>query len=144
MCADLEVMRHFPAPLSLKETESFIEKITLELNSKPYGLWAVELNTTFIGYVGLHEATFEAPFTPAVEIGWRIAKEHWRQGYAFEAAQTVLEYAKTLDLSPIYSFTIPENLPSINLMKKLGMQYQGTFNRPNLPPKFEKHVLYAI
>src|SRR5436189_5381092 len=72
--ADPEVMRHFVAPLSRAESDDLVDRLERELDERGYGVWAVEVagGEPFVGFVGLHLAAFEAPFTPAVEVGWRL------------------------------------------------------------------------
>lgn len=148
---DPEVMRHFPGLLSVEESQRLAENIQNELQSKPYGLWAVEVKAgaPFIGFVGLHAADFPASFTPCIEIGWRLASAHWGKGFAYEAALRVLDYAfADLKLSELVSFTAVENLRSQKLMKKLGMRHDagGDFEHPKLPPghRLRPHVLYRL
>ena len=145
------VMKYFPALLSKEESDSFARNIMKELQEQPYGLFAIERLDTgeFIGFVGLHEQTFEAAFTPCIEIGWRIDSPHWRKGLAFEAATAVLDYAfDTLKLKEVVSFTAEANTPSIALMKKLGMSNDPKDNFEH--SKLEKghplrpHVLYRM
>jgi RimJ/RimL family protein N-acetyltransferase len=116
-----------------------------------WGLWAVEIGTTggFAGFVGLNPATFEAPFTPAVEIGWRLARPHWNQGLATEAAQAVVDYGfGTLGLDEVVSFTATTNLASQRVMQKLGMQCRSSddFDHPSVPvgSPLRRHVLYRL
>ena len=91
-----QVMEFFLKKLSYQETLDFYNRIRKEFASRGYGLYAVEKkeNHAFIGYVGLHDITFDVDFAPAVEIGWRLIPEVWNQGYATEAALACLEYAK--------------------------------------------------
>lgn len=144
---DPRVMEFFPEMLIRAESDAFVTKIKQELSAKKYGLWAVEIkeSQTFIGFVGLHEVSFKAEFTPAVEIGWRLAYDHWGKGYAYEAAAKVLEYGLEF-LSEIISFTATQNLRSQKLMKKLGMTKQGEFMHPNLPEDhpLARHVFFRI
>lgn len=149
--ADERVMEFFPSILSQEESNSLAGKIEKELQEKEYGLWAVEVIgiAPFIGFVGLHYQDFPAHFTPCIEIGWRIGFEYWGQGYAFEAAQKVLEYAfTTLKLPQIVSFTTVANQRSRNLMKKLGMTHNlpDDFEHPKLPEghPLRPHVLYRM
>ena len=88
MCADPQVMRYFPAPLSRLESAALIGRVRGHFAEYGYGVWALERKDTgaFIGFTGLMNVSFEAPFTPAVEIAWRLAPEHWGLGYASEAA----------------------------------------------------------
>jgi ribosomal-protein-alanine N-acetyltransferase len=104
-------------------------------------------NGQFIGYTGFAHPTFESHFTPCVEIGWRLSKENWNQGFATEAALACLHYGfKKLAFNEIYSFTATINLPSIKVMEKIGMKKQGEFEHPALAEghKLKTHVLYKI
>lgn len=149
MNADEKVMEFFPSTLSLEESNTLAERIQRELQEKKYGLWAVEVKdrAPFIGFVGLHYQDFEAPFTPCIEIGWRLASDHWGKGYAFEAASKVARYAlEELKLEEIVSFTAEINLRSKKLMEKLGMTQSGSFEHPKLPEghRLRSHVLYRL
>ena len=88
MCADPQVMRYFPAQLSHLESAALIGRIRGHFAEYGFGFWALQRKDTgeFIGLTGLANVSFEAGFTPAVEIGWRLAREHWGLGYASEAA----------------------------------------------------------
>ena len=127
MNADKRVMQFFPKILSLEESNALAERIQKEFKEKPYGFWAVEVKNgaPFIGFVGLHYLDpIELPthFTPCVEIGWRLAFDHWGKGYAFEAASKVLEYAfQTLNLKEIVAYTDVNNMRSRKVMEKLKM-----------------------
>jgi len=151
MNADARVMEYFPSTLSKEESDSLAEKIQKELREKEYGLWAVELTgvVPFIGFAGLHYQDFPAAFTPCIEIGWRLAYEHWGKGYAFEAAEKVVEYAfNTLKLKELVSFTTPDNKRSWSLMEKLGMTHNpdDDFYHTRLPKDHPLgfHVLYRL
>lgn len=102
-----------------------------------------------IGFVGLFTATFQAHFTPAVEIGWRLSSKHWNQGYATEAAKAVLDYAfRKLDLNEVVSFTSELNKPSIRVMQKIGLHTtsEDDFDNPKVPlgSPLIRHVLYRL
>lgn len=149
--ADPEVMRYFPAPLSADESDAFIDHIELALERDGWGLWALELRTTgtFIGFTGLARATFEAHFTPAVEIGWRLAREAWGQGYATEAARAAARFGFTdLALDELVSFTAVANLRSRAVMQRLGMTraHDEDFDHPRVPEghPVRRHVLYRL
>jgi RimJ/RimL family protein N-acetyltransferase len=103
----------------------------------------------FIGYVGLSVPTFDAHFTPCVEIGWRLAKEYWGRGYASEAAAASLRFAfEKLHLKQIVAFTVPLNRRSIRVMERIGMSRDlaGDFEHPKLAPghPLRSHVLHRI
>jgi ribosomal-protein-alanine N-acetyltransferase len=149
MNADAEVMRYFPSTQTPEETLTLIARIKAHFTDYGYGPFAVERkdNGRFIGFTGLFHPTFKSHFTPCVEIGWRLSKENWRQGFATEAAKACLQHGFTdIGLKEIYSFTAKLNLPSINVMKKTGMNYMGEFEHPNLADGhvLKTHVLYKI
>lgn len=143
------VMRYFPAPLSAVESDAFVERIRAEFDETEFGLHAVELKDTgeFIGYTGFHRFTFDAPFSPNWEIGWRISDRFWHKGYATEAAAACIAFAREQRLcNRIYSFTAIPNLPSENVMRRIGMSFEGTFMHPALPDShwLKEHKLYTI
>lgn len=146
--ADPGVMRFFPSALSAAESDAFARRIEEHFEQRGYGLYAVEERATgdFIGFIGFQVATFEASFTPCTEIGWRLAREYWGRGYATEGARACLRYGfSTLGLEEIYSFTAAVNLPSIAVMKRIGLQFRMEFAHPRIDPSHElsRHVLYA-
>jgi len=147
--ADPQVMEHYPAPLSRAESDAFIDRIEETFATRSLGLWAVEEreSTEFIGYVGLWPAEFDAPFTPAVEIGWRLARAHWGRGLATEAARVALEDGFVrLELDEVVSFTSTANLRSRSVMRKLGLSHTTSddFEHPalDLGHPLRPHVLY--
>jgi RimJ/RimL family protein N-acetyltransferase len=150
MNADPEVMRYFEAPANRQETEIAYKRIIDLLDQRRFGLWAVEVVSSkqFIGFVGLQVPRFETHFTPCVEIGWLLAKEHWGQGYAPEAAQAVLSDGfLRIGLSEVVSMTATLNKPSMRVMEKIGMTYdpQDDFDHPLVVEgPLRRHVLYRL
>ena len=149
--ADPEVMEHFPSALSREESDGFVDAIEAHFEANGFGLWAVEVNATaeFAGFTGLWPATFDAHFTPAVEIGWRLAKLHWGRGYAPEAARAaVADGFGRLELDEIVSFTAAININSRRVMTKIGMTHadQEDFEHPSLAigDPLRPHVLYRL
>ncbi len=149
--ADPVVMEHFQQPLTRAESDAFVERIEAEFDDCGFGLWAVEVRgeAPFIGYVGLHRVPFEAPFTPAVEVGWRLAREHWGNGYAAESARVAVRYGfDEAGLDEIVSFTSLGNERSWRVMERIGMvrDPNGDFDHPNVPVghRLRRHVLYRI
>ncbi len=144
---DNRVMEYFPSTRSREESLSFIERNKRQIEEAGYGWFAVERldNQEFIGFIGLSNASFEAFFTPCVEIGWRLHHEHWGQGFATEGALACLEYGfQTLELKEIYSFTAAINHRSERVMIKIGMRQAGIFDHPHVPEgsPLRRHVLY--
>lgn len=147
MNADKQVMTYFPKTLSDEETRALYQVIIAEIRQSGFGLYAAELKQTseFIGFIGFHKATFEADFTPCVEIGWRLKADAWGNGYATEGAEACLRHGfGALGLEDVFSFTAEINKPSIRVMEKAGMRFSGTFEHPKVEQgsPLLKHVLY--
>jgi RimJ/RimL family protein N-acetyltransferase len=147
--ADPEVMEHFPSTLSREETAVFIGRVEKHFEKYGYGLWAVETRdqAQFIGFIGLAVPFFEASFTPCVEVGWRLARPWWGQGFATEGARAALAYGfERLGLQEIVSFTVPGNVRSRRVMEKLGFRYSEDFEHPRIDPQhpLRRHVLYRL
>ena len=149
--ADAKVMEHFPATLTKEESDALAAKIRAKFDQKGWGLFAVSIPgaADFIGFIGLAEPSFEAHFTPAVEIGWRLAPQYWGKGYATEGALAVLKYGfEVLGLKEIVSFTAVQNKRSRAVMERIGMHrdQKDDFDHPKLPDghRIKKHVLYRI
>jgi RimJ/RimL family protein N-acetyltransferase len=92
---------------------------------------------------------FQAHFTPAVEVGWRLATFAWGRGYATEAAREALRFGfEDAGLAEIVSFTAPVNERSRAVMRRIGMTHDpaGDFDHPALPPghRLRRHVLYRL
>ncbi len=149
--ADLRVMEHFPSTSSREESEVFMARIRGHFDQHGYGLWAVELKggEPFIGFVGLGTVPFDAHFTPAVEIGWRLAHASWGNGYASEAARASLRFAfLELGLDEVVSFTVAANRRSRAVMERIGMHRAAVddFDHPRVPEghSLRRHLLYRL
>jgi RimJ/RimL family protein N-acetyltransferase len=147
--ADPEVMRHFMSTMSREQSDAFVDKIEAGFEERGWGLWALEVDGAFIGYTGLQPVSFGAHFTPATEIGWRLARESWGQGYASEAARAAAAFAfAELELDELVSFTTTANARSRAVMERIGMTHDPAddFDHPALPEGHEQrpHVLYRL
>jgi len=148
--ADPLVMKYFPRMLNEWESNRMADKIQCLIAERGWGFWAVEEKERgeFIGFVGLHEPLPELPFTPCVEIGWRLAKQYWGKGYATEAANAALEVGfKRLNLAQILAFTSVCNRKSRAVMERLNMlNSQQNFEHPGVPigSPLREHVLYKL
>ena len=149
--SDHRVMEHFPQPLSREQSDLLAEQIVFDLRAQGWGLWAVEVTETrfFAGFVGLSRPRFRAHFTPAVEVGWRLAQDYWGRGFATEAAWAALEFGfDCLGLGEIVSFTSVDNMRSRRVMERLGMSHDpgDDFDHPSLPQghRLRRHVLYRL
>ncbi len=143
MNADPEVMEHFRSTQTREESGAMVDRIEAHFDEHGYGLWVVEVDEMFAGFTGLAWARFEAPFTPAVEVGWRLARAYWGRGIASEAATAALEVGLT-QIESIVSFTALTNLRSQRVMERIGMRREQEFNHPlvDTPAHLRPHVLY--
>ena len=148
---DPRVMEFMPKLLSREESDAMAARIRMLMTIQGFGFWAVEVPgiADFIGFVGLHRPSFEASFTPCVEIGWRLARAHWGKGYATEAARAALAHGfMALGLDEIVSFTVPTNRRSRAVMERLGMTRNPgeDFDHPALAAgdPLRRHVLYRL
>ena len=151
MNSDRRVMEFFPSRLSRVESDALADRIQEHFREQGFGLWAIEIPDVapFIGFAGLTVPRFSARFTPCVEVGWRLAFEHWGRGYATEAARLALAYGfGSLALSEVVSFTSTGNHRSRAVMERLGMRRDPAddFDHPALPDShpLRRHVLYRI
>ncbi len=148
--ADPEVMRFFPAALSREESDALATRARVGIDKRGWGLWAVEVaeSSAFIGFVGLAEPRFDAHFTPAVEVGWRLARSAWGKGYATEAGRAAVEHGfDELGLREIVSLTAVLNERSRRVMERLGMSHDPAddFDHPSvLVGPLRPHVLYRL
>jgi RimJ/RimL family protein N-acetyltransferase len=151
LCADPEVMAHFPAPLDRAGSAALLGKLMAHQAEHGFTFWALQQreDSAFIGFTGLARVGSDASFVPAVETGWRLARPYWGQGYALEAARRALQFAfEDLALDEVVAFTVPANRRSWNVMERLGMRRDAAsdFEHPNLPVghPLRAHWLYRI
>jgi RimJ/RimL family protein N-acetyltransferase len=135
MSADPIVMEHFPSLLDRARTAEVIGRIRGHFDREGYGLWAVEVPgvAPFIGFTGIARVPFRGEW---IEVWWRLAREHWAQGYATEAARASLDWGfANLDVDEIVAMTVPANVRSQRVMEKLGMRRDpaADFEHPSIP-----------
>jgi RimJ/RimL family protein N-acetyltransferase len=147
---DPHVMVHFPSILERKQSDELAHRCRELILQRGWGFWAVELKTcgTFIGFLGLHIPSADLPFSPCVEIGWRLAASHWGKGYATEGGWAALRVAfEQLNLAEVVSFTTLDNRRSRRVMERLGMRDNAeTFEHPAIPlgHSLRAHCLYRL
>jgi RimJ/RimL family protein N-acetyltransferase len=147
MNADPEVMRYFPSLLSREQSEASLARQRSFIEQRGWGLWVLEVDGSFAGFTGLAIPSFDAPFVPCVEVGWRLRREYWGKGLAYRGALQALNYGfSILKLAEIVSFTAAVNTPSRRLMARLGFGHDAAsdFEHPSIPEGHElrRHVLY--
>lgn len=149
--ADPRVREFFPSVLNRAESDASAAVYMKHWERHGFGRWTIEVPgvAAFAGVVGPMYVPFEAPFTPAVEIGWRLSRAYWGRGYATEAAQAACEFCfDRLSLKDIVAFTVPNNIRSRQVMERLGMTHSpdDDFDNPLLPEghPMRRHVLYRL
>lgn len=149
--ADPRVMEYFSSTLTQEESAAALTLSRIHIQKHGWGKWAVALIETgeFLGRIGLEEIDFPASFAPNIELGYRLAFEHWGKGYATEGALACLKYGfETLNLKEIVSFTATLNIRSRAVMERIGMHRDSKddFDYPKLHEghKLRRHVLYRL
>ncbi len=149
--ADERVMEFYPAALERAASDAMAERIRSRIAGQGWGLWAAELRATgeFIGYIGLQVPPATLPFSPCVEIGWRLAHAFWGRGLATEGAKGALRVGfGHLGLDEIVSFTALINRRSRAVMERLGMREDkaAAFEHPSVPEgsPLREHCLYRL
>ena len=149
--ADPMMMEYFPDRLTRAESDDLIAGIEAGFDTRGYGLWALEVRATgeFVGFTGLAVPSFDAHFTPAVEVGWRLARSAWGKGYATEAGLASIAFGLAeASLDEIVSFTSAANVRSRAVMQRIGMTHDPAddFDHPELEETdpLRPHVLHRI
>lgn len=144
MNADPLVMRFFPSTLTRAESDAMIDRAEAAIACQGFGFLAAELRETaeLIGFIGVGAPSFQAHFTPCVEIGWRLASPYWNRGLATEGAREIVRLWR----GGLVSFTVPANPASRRVMEKLGFTHDPAddFDHPRIPEghPLRRHVLY--
>ena len=149
--ADPAVVEYLPGPLGGSASDALVDRIETGWAALGYGLWAIEVlgEERFVGFVGLNRVGFEASFTPAVEVGWRLARDAWGHGYATEGGRAALAFAfETVGVDEVVSFTTVRNTRSRAVMGRLGLRRDpaGDFEHPAVArgDPLRPHVLYRL
>ena len=148
--ADPRVMAHFPAPISREASDASVDAFVAGFAERGWSNWAVERRDTgeFIGFTGLTVPKRQFPFSPCVEVGWRLAHAHWGQGFASEAARAALAAGfERIGLDEIVSMTALTNTRSQAVMRRIGLvDARFTFDHPGVPEghALRPHCLYRL
>jgi len=146
---DPETMRFFPETMDQAASDALVDRIEARFDQHGYGLWALEIAATgqFVGFTGLGPVPDDVPGASGLEIGWRLARHAWHQGYATEAARAALTVAfDGVGLPEVWSFTSLLNEPSMAVMRRIGMTEVSRFEHPRIPAghPIRPHVLYHL
>ena len=147
--ADPAVMQYLTGVLTREESDAYVARAEKHLAEVGYCKWAVEVLgiAPFVGAVGLTRVKFDAAFTPAVEVAWRLSQQYWGRGYATEAAAAAIEdgFAR-VGLEEIVAMTALVNTASMRVMERLGMTRSIEFDYPGHAEGslLRRHVLYRL
>ena len=151
MNADPQVRQWFVAVHEREQALAEARVMRSHLQRRGWGMWALEIpgQWTFAGFVGLHVPGFDAPFMPAVEIGWRLRRSAWGQGLATEAAAAAAAFAfDHRGLRELVAYTAPGNAASRRVMHRLGMVHDASadFDHPRIPAEhaLRRQALYRL
>lgn len=148
--ADPLVMQFFPRHYTQVESDAFIDDNAHRLATAGWGAWAVETleHREFMGFVGFTLPATWHPCAGSIDIGWRLSREHWGQGYATEAANAALRYGfESADFDEVVSYTAQCNARSLAVMRKIGMQMDPHgFEHPRIDADshLRRHILYRL
>lgn len=147
MNADAEVRAFFPGTLSRAASDASVARFRGEIDARGYGFWAVEETATgaFLGMAGVRDMPEVLADMGGVELGWRLRRSAWGQGFATEAGWAAIGFARAkLPGSEIYAFTAEGNARSVAVMLRLGMVFERRFDHPGIPEGHftRAHVLY--
>lgn len=153
MNRDPDVRRFFPSIVTPEKSKQFVFEAQKDIEDRGFGLFAVERRDTgeFIGFTGVQvleeDGPFNLDFFPCIEIGWRLMKKHWNQGFATEAAMGVLKFIqRNTEIKEVYAYSAKRNFPSTNIMEKLGMEQFSEFDHPLIEDhhSLKRQVVYKI
>lgn len=147
MNADPEVRAHLGELLTRKQSDAVVARMRADFDARGFGWWALEARETgeFLGRAGLDAVDEGMPFA-GVDVGWRLVRAAWGNGYATEAARACLAFGfETLGLPEIIATTTVGNLRSRAVMRRVGMTRDPAddFEDPSVPEgPLRRCVLY--
>ncbi len=149
-CACPIVMEHLGGPQDRAASDARIDRMVAMQAERGHGFWVIERRAdgARLGTAGLKRVeTPGAPMQGEVEIGWRLARTAWGQGYAKEAASASLDFAFGPLAAPrVVALTTRRNAASWGLMERLGMRYRPELDHidPKFPPIDNPTIMYVI
>lgn len=151
ICSDPVVMEHLGPLMTLAEAQAMILRVQALQAEAGYCFWAMEnrADGTLMGFCGVKTGAVGTPIEGRLEIGWRMARSYWGNGFAYEAASATVDWVwANQSANTIWAITTPNNLRSQTLMQRLGMKRQREldFDHQGLPAgdPLRPHVTYRI
>jgi len=151
MGRDPEVMRYLGPVMTREQADAGFERAQGQIARDGFGFWAVERKADgrFLGFLGPKNTTFDAHFTPNIELGWRLSRDAWGQGLATEGARAARDWAfQNIETDEVIAITVPGNLGSQAVMRKIGLERDlaGDFDHPNLAETdpLRPHLLFRL
>ena len=144
---DPEVMRYFPKPCTREESDTLIDRLGEHIDKHGFGYFAVDhlATNSLVGFIGMMHQDYESPYTPFVDIGWRLSKDYWGKGLATEGAMACMEYGfRELGLKRLFAVTPFGNTPSQKVAMKIGMTKIGEFIHGNIPPDHRLQPMWVF
>jgi RimJ/RimL family protein N-acetyltransferase len=151
--SDDAVMEYFAIRRDRAQSDEMLDVLAAGIERVGFGFSALERKSdgACLGFCGIAPLEMH-PWFPAgtVEIGWRIARRYWGNGYVTEGARALLAAGFTdLDLHEVVAIAVPENRRSTAVMDRLGMvrDLRGDFDHPKVPdthPALKRHGTWRI
>lgn len=146
--ADAAVMEHLPAVLDRAGSDALLDRLVAVWDERGIGLWAVERRSdgVLLGWAGLNPMPEGTPGAGEWEVGWRLAREAWGHGYATEAAREAVRVARARGEARVWSMTVPANVRSLAVMRRLGLTLHRRFDHARFPEghRLRAHVAYVL
>lgn len=125
---------------TLEDAVTYLVERYLPAYASGFGLWIAELRAGGlpVGVCGL----VRRPYLDDMDIGFAFLEACWGQGYAREAAESVVAYARrALGASRLLAITLPDNRASIALLERLGFAFERAIQPPDDAQTLSLYVL---
>lgn len=146
--ADPAVMEHLPTTLDREASDALLSRFRSGWAERGLGLWAVQRRSdgVLLGWTGLNPMPEGVPGAGEGEVGWRFAREAWGHGYATEAATEAVRAAREQGVARLWSLTVPANVRSLAVMRRLGMVEHSRFAHTGFPAghRLRAHVVHVL
>jgi len=131
LLSDSVTMSHWPAPLDEVAARAWLDRTYDGMRDDGLSRWCCErlADGKIIGDVGIVRMQLEGQWIN--DLGYIVAQQYWRQGYAFEAVEGAVKWARSHRLDSLVANMATDNLPSVAVAEKLGMTKLREFRKAN-------------